>query len=578
MEGPGSPILIMVGWPADHRHLIHFFCEDDMKRSRIYRQIVATSVVMAMANPVLADGGDLVGGLIGGMIGAAIINGQQQQRNTQKVRRAAPAMTAEERARNVEVQTALNHFAFPVGRPDGVLGRRSRAAIGEYQALLAFPPTGDLTEMERQILVTAYQRALIGGPQVTKVVSTSPVGLRGLLLAQRDEMLGMGQGMMAQSDYGGMPPEIAEAVDEIARNSGIEGAQLVQRAGFVQLADMNGDGRSDYLLDTSVTGSGFWCSGQDCAVRVFVSTPDGYRRNDFQLAQPTPASFDCSGAVCRIDEQTQLAAQPMAPAETAPAPEAGTVMAAAPQPEAGAAAPLPSFAAAIAPPVASFAAHCAAVAQATAGHGGMVQTVAAMNDPAQALGEQFCQVAAAAREDGAALMAQVQGFTPEQIAAQCEGFAAALTDKLPMTEANARDSALAEMQTWLASAGMPQDQLVGTARICLSVGYGADDAGMALTSALVLAGTGNMVYAEIVGHHLASGVGIGRNPERALEWFEGAVAAQRAGQMPVFVKDQADRMTLIERAAAAVAGKASAPPLLPLVAPATVPASASTTP
>ena len=87
-----------------------------------------------------------------------------------------------------------------------------------------------------------------------------------------------------------------------------------------------------------------------------------------------------------------------------------------------------------------------------------------------------------------------------------------------------------------------------------------------------------MVYAEIVGHHLASGVGIGRNPERALEWFEGAVAAQRAGQMPVFVKDQADRLTLIERAAAAVAGKASAPPLLPLVAPATVPASASTTP
>jgi hypothetical protein len=544
-----------------------------MKRSRIYKQIVAASVVIATANPVLADGGDLVGGLIGGMIGAAIINGQQQQqRSTQTVRRAQPSMSAEERARNVEVQTALNHFAFPVGRPDGVLGRRSRAAIGEYQALLAFPATGNLTEMERQILVTAYQRALIGGPQVTKVVSSSPVGLRGLLLAQRDEMLGMGQGVMAQSDYGGMPPEIAEAVDEIARNSGIEGAQLVQRAGFVQLADMNGDGRSDYLLDTSVTGSGFWCSGTDCAVRVFVSTPEGYRRNDFQIADPTPASFDCSGAVCRIGEGTQLAAQPVAPA--APEPDIGTVMAGAMASGEATTGALPSFAAAIAPPVVSFAGHCASVAQVTAGKGGMVQTVAAMNDPAQALGEQFCQVAAAAQADGAALMQQVQGFTPEQIAEQCKGFATALADKLPMTEANARDTALANVQTWLVNAGMPQDQLVGTARICLSVGYASDDAAMAVSSALVLAGTGNMVYGEIVGHHLASGVGIGRSPERAMEWFDGAVAAQRAGQTPVFLKDQADRMTLIERAAAAVAGKASAPPLLPLA----VPASAATTP
>lgn len=547
-----------------------------MKRSRLYKQIVAASVAIATANPVLADGGDIVGGLIGGMIGAAIINGQQQQRSTGTVRRSAPSMTAEQRAQNVEVQTALNHFSFPTGRPDGVLGSRSRAAISQYQALLSFPATGNLTEMERQILVTAYQRALIGGPQVTKVVSSSPMGLRGLLLAQRDEMLGTGSGLMARNDYGGLPPEIAEAVDEIARNSGIEGDQLVQRAGFIQLADMNGDGRSDYLMDTSVTGSGFWCSGQDCAVRVFVSTPDGYRRNDFQLAEPTPAAFECSGAVCRITQpSTQLAAQPAAPA--APAPDTGTVMAGATG-SGGSTGALPSFAAAITPPVISFAGYCSGVAQATAGKGGMLQTVAAMNDPAQALGEQFCQVAAAAREDGAALMQQVQGFTPEQIAEQCKGFAAALADKLPMTEANARDNALADMQTWLASAGMPQDQLVGTARICLSVGYASDNGVMALSSALVLAGTGNMVYAEIVGHHLASGVGIARSPERAMEWFEGAVAAQRAGQTPVFLKDQADRMTLIERAAAAVAGKASAPPLLPLVAPATVPASAPATP
>lgn len=526
------------------------------------RAIVAVAVVASMTGRAAADGGDLIGGLVGGMIGAAIINGanQQQQRQSQTVRRAQPVMSSEQRARNVEVQTALNHFSFPTGRPDGVLGQRSRAAISQYQALLSMPATGTLTELERQILVTAYQRALMGGPQVTKIVATSPLGLRGLLLAQRDEMMGTGSGVLAAGSYGGMPPEIAEAVDEIARNSGIEGAQLVQRAGFVQLADMNGDGRSDYLLDTSVTGSGFWCTGEACAVRVFLSTPDGFRRNDFQLAQPTPAAFVCAVDICRIADMAAVQAAP----EPAPGSASGdgTVMAAAEAPAPAAA--LPAFAAAIQPVTRGFAAHCAAVTAATA-QAGKVQTVAALDDPAQALGEQFCQVAAAARADGAALMGQVQGFSEAQIAAQCQGFAAALEERVTAASALGRDSALSEMQAWLGTAGMPQEQLAATARICLSVGYGTDDGRMALASAMVMAGTGNMVYGELVGHHLAAGIGAAASPERAVDWFEGAAGAVAAGQRPVFLPEQAGRMGLVTRAAALAAGRASAPPLLPVV-------------
>lgn len=542
-----------------------------MKRSLILKGVLAATLSVGMVGRAAADGSDIIGGVLGGMIGAAIVNGanqqQQQQRNTQP-RRTAPAMSSAERAANIEVQTALNHFAFPVGKPDGVLGPRSRSAISQYQALLAFPATGTLTELERTILVTAYQRAIIGGPQVTKVVSSNPMGLRGLLVVQRDEMLGTGPGLMARNDYGGLPAEVAEAVDEVARNSGVEGGTLVQRAGFIQLADMNGDGRSDYLMDTSVTGSGFWCSGEVCAVRVFVSTPDGYRRNDFQVADPTPAAFQCTGGACRVDE-TVLAGATAAPAAPAPeaapaAPADGTVMAGAEQPE-GAAPALPGFASAIKPVTVGFAAHCKAIGDGTAGRGGKVQTVAAMDDPSQALGEQFCQVAIAARDDGAGLMQQVQGFTPAQIAEQCRGFAAALTDQVKLLEGNGRDTALAEMQTWLANAGMPQDQLVATAKICLSVGYAGDDGAMALASALVIAGTGNMIYGELVGHHLASGVAVARNPERAAEWFAGAAQAVKAGQTPVFLPAEKDRMLLIERAAAAAAGKAGAPPLLPVV-------------
>lgn len=520
------------------------------------------AAVLAAGVSTRAVADEFFGGLVGGMIGAAIMQGANQPQQQAKPRAPRASVSSAERARNVEVQTALNHFAFPTGTPDGVLGRKSRAAIGQYQALLGFAVTGNLTETERQILITAYQRSLVGGSQVTRIVANDPLGLRALLVAQRDEMLGLGN--MARSDYGGLPPQIAEAVDEVARNSGLEGAQLVQRAGFIQLADMNGDGRSDYLMDTSVTGSGFWCTGDACQVRVFLTTPEGFKRNDFQLADPVPASFQCALDICRLSEapQTELAATPEAEAEREGGD--GTMMVAQPGAAQGGTA-LPSFAAGVTSAREGFAAHCAGVAGRTAASGGALQTVGAITDPAQALGEQFCLVAAAAQQDGAALMAQVQGFTADQIAQQCAGFAAALGPQVANVATEGRDAALASVQTWLGNAAMPQDQLVATARICLSVGYGRDDGAMALASALALAGTGNLIYGEFIGHHLAAGVAVARNPERALEWFSAARHAAEAGQMPVIPGGAAERVVLIEQAAAAVAGKTTALPLLPVV-------------
>lgn len=549
-------------------------------QNMVLKGLVCASVLLGMTGRAAADNGDFLGGLVGGMIGAAIVQGannQPQQRSSQPQRTGTRAASPE-RTANIEVQTALNHFAFPVGNPDGVIGPRSRAAISEYQALLAFPVTGRLTEMERQILLSAHQRSLMGGPEVIKIVTSDPLGQRGLLVAQRNLLLGAGTTQVAGNGYGGLPPVIAAAVDEVARNSGLEPLQLVQRAGFIQLADMNADGRSDYLLDTSVTGSGFWCTGDACAVRVFVSTPDGFQRNDFQVVDPTPASFQCIGSACRLDETVMASAVAAAPAPApvpTPEPQAegdGTVMVgAAPVPA------LPSFAAAIEVPEVTYADHCQAVSQAVTQRGGVLQAAAVLEQPAQALGEQFCRVSEAAREDGSALMAQVQGYSAAQITEQCRSFAAALEAQMALVENEGRDNALSAVQGWLANAGMPNDQLTSTARICLSVGYAENAARMALGSALVLAGTGNMIYAELVGHHLVAGVGIAPNPERALEWFAGADAAVQAGQTPVFLAQEPDRMQWVNRAAAAVAGRAAAPPLLPL-APATVPASAASSP
>lgn len=154
---------------------------------------------LAPADPVQADAGDAIAGaLIGGIIGHAIANDQNKRRvTTQRRSTKSSGISSAQRESNREVQTALNHFGYPVGTPDGAIGPRSRGAISSYQATLGYPPTGQLTEYERTVLVSAYHRAIAGGPMVAQAAATHPMGMRGLLLMQRDEMAGIPPAMVA---------------------------------------------------------------------------------------------------------------------------------------------------------------------------------------------------------------------------------------------------------------------------------------------------------------------------------------------------------------------------------------------
>lgn len=153
-----------------------------------------------MSAPAHADGKDVVAGLIiGGIIGSAITNENNKKKSSKstKAKSSTPSMSAEQREANKEVQTALNYFGYNLGTPDGALGRKSRAAISEYQAFLGYPATGELSEYERTILVTGYHRAVAGGPVIASVVSSSVYGLKAVLIAQRDEMAGTAPGTVA---------------------------------------------------------------------------------------------------------------------------------------------------------------------------------------------------------------------------------------------------------------------------------------------------------------------------------------------------------------------------------------------
>jgi peptidoglycan hydrolase-like protein with peptidoglycan-binding domain len=517
---------------------------------------MAACAALLAVPPVETRASDgLVGGIVGGIVGGLIVNEANRSRQPQRTATAPRTSTSSiQREQNREVQVALNYFGFPVGAADGAIGPRSRAAIAEYQALMGFPATGQLTQYERDFLVTSYYRAQSGGAATMQEIARNPMGVRGLLLAYRDETFG--RTPSRGGVYAGLPAEVADSIDEIARNANVEPDQLMQRSGFIQLADMNGDGRTDYLIDTSLTGSAFWCNANACTVRVFASTPEGYQRNDFQAFNATPALFTCQRGLCTLNSATVMASvpQPAAPQPAAPQPagpqaQTPTVTAAAP---AAPAPSLPGFLAAGVPQP-SLASHCNRVSLQTTGNGGFVR-VATMTDPGFALAEQFCLARTYAMSQSEELMAKVPGFTPAQIAEQCKGFGPLLADRVAAVSTGDAATAIAGMRAFAETTGVPPAQLAGTARICLGVGYTTDDMNLAIGSALLLVALGESGYGELVAHHLAQGYGAPASADAALPWYDLSLDAATA----VFAPGMAERPELIRKAAYALAGRADA--------------------
>lgn len=245
-----------------------------------------------------------------------------------------------------------------------------------------------------------------------------------------------------------------------------------------------------------------------------------------------------------------------APAVMAAVPEAAPAPAAEPEPAAGLA--LPNFIGAdIA--AASLASHCNKVSLMTSTNGGFV-TAASMTDPAVALNEQFCLARTYAIADGEDLAGKVQGFTPQQIAAQCQGFGPVLRDHVAALSLRPLPEVLQGVSGFVLESGMSPAQLGGTARICLSVGYRTDDMDVAIGSALILAALGERAYGELLGHHLAQGFGAAERPDLALAWYEMGFDAAAQGGRQVVAPGQPERTELLRKAAYAVGGRAEAAP------------------
>ncbi|WP_278921280.1 peptidoglycan-binding domain-containing protein [Pseudophaeobacter profundi] len=536
--------------------------------SKSLKTALAASIVFTSgAGSVSAD--NLGAALVGGLIGGAIVNEvQRNNRNNRTTRRSTSSTYSAAREQNRETQTSLNYFGFPAGTPDGVMGRKSRTAVGQYQAFMGFPTTGKLSPYERDFLVSSYSRAQIGGPQVIKAMQGNQ-GVRGLLHVWRDEAAGVRSAGLSYSGsgYGGMPIEVSQAVDEIAASAEPSAEQLLQRSGFMHLADLNGDGKNDYMIDTSVSGSSFWCGATHCSVMVFASTPQGYQRNDFMARGVTTASFSCHQGVCRMNEDTQMAS---AAAPAAPAP-GGTVMAAAPAPVAVATAPAPApaqplagiqlFAAPAAPAATlSLASHCSKLSLLTGSNGGYM-TAATMTDPEVALGEQFCLARSYAINTGEGMVAKLGGVTQAQVDSQCDAFGPAVQPFLAKLGTSSSQALVGEVQKFVLQSNMSIEQLANTAGICMFSGYRRDNMEVALGAALIMVGIGQRPYAELLGHHLSQGFGVAKSTAQAQDWYGLALTALEAGAEPVFAPGQPERSGLIKAASAGLSGGAMVQPV-----------------
>ncbi|MEP2031002.1 MAG: peptidoglycan-binding domain-containing protein [Paracoccaceae bacterium] len=195
----------------------------------------------------------------------------------------------------------------------------------------------------------------------------------------------------------------------------------------------------------------------------------------------------------------------------------------------------------------SLAAHCNKIALLTNSNGGFT-TEAQLTDANFALNEQFCLARTYAIETSEVMVSNVSGFTPQQITQQCEGLGPVLKTQIASLSTSPEPDVARDVASFIAGTGMSRDQLMGTAKICLGVGYRTDNLEVALASSLALFAMGEEVYGELIGHHLAQGFGVSQNVDLAQGWFNKSYEAHQTGKTAAFAPGQTGRSSLVQAA------------------------------
>ncbi len=306
-----------------------------MTGKRFTTGLLAAAFALGQTAPAMADADGLVGGVVGGIIGGIIVNEANKNRRTTTVRRTTTRSTisSAQREQNRDVQVALNYFGYPVGTPDGVLGRQSRTGISDYQLTLGYTPTGQLTEFERSHLVGSYHRAIAGGAMTMQQAATNPMGLRGLLVTWRDEAAGItvpqvqqqGQMALMPNPPAELAPEPVQPVVEAAAPApepeksalptflGVGGAQQASLASTCNKIAMMTSTNGGYTTVANMTDPSAALGEQFCLARSYAIATGEEMAAKVPGTTPQQIAEQCAGFGPAM--KAQVSALSLEPAE-----------------------------------------------------------------------------------------------------------------------------------------------------------------------------------------------------------------------------------------------------------------------
>lgn len=235
-----------------------------------------------------------------------------------------------------------------------------------------------------------------------------------------------------------------------------------------------------------------------------------------------------------------------------PTPGSNIVPAVQPEPQAPAVQPgLPSFGGVDPGEQRSINAHCNQITVLTTTNGGFT-TQATMADPRFALNEQFCLARTNAVSQADSIVSSIPNMTNAQFLQQCEALGAYMAPHISALGEKTPADVQRDVATVLQSSGQSSEDLRVAGRICLGVGYREDRADIALASALVMVGTDEAAYGELIGHHMREGFGTPASRAQSEAWLTTSLASLEGGAAPVFLPNQsAERIALMRMAMAA---------------------------
>lgn len=128
---------------------------------------------------------------------------------------------------------------------------------------------------------------------------------------------------------------------------------------------------------------------------------------------------------------------------------------------------------------------------------------------------------------------------------QCQAFTETQADALAEIGREDPDATVAAFADLFGDVGEQRDAVVTSTRVCLGLAYAFDDAPGAVVSAAALTALGEKGYGELVGEHLAMGLGLERNPALGGTWMAWAADAIDEGARPVVDVEGYDRAPLL---------------------------------